>query len=342
RKKKIRINSKGIAFLVFVVFGIILLVLLISKIASLFSSKPETEVTGSEPSSTYVSESIPVSTEPSSTFIDADLFEGIYSSEALIMDAETGEVLAELNGYERSYPASVTKIATILVALENIDDLNDTYTMTSDIYDTLYYMDLSTAGFEKDETVPLMELFYGAMLKSGAECCLGIANYVAGSESAFVDLMNQKAESLGLTETHFTNTTGNFNEQHYSSCYDMAVFMREGLGNDTFRDLITTSYYHVPESDVHPEGLDFYSSYFTCISYANSGDAVMLGGKTGYTSEAGQCLVSFASINGHEYILVTFGAQTSNQQDPNYSRLHTTDAALIFSRLADYINTNGL
>ncbi len=340
RKKRIKINSKGIAFLAAVVLVIILVILLISKIISSIASKDapdDKEISGS---STPVTETVITETEPSTTTIDVDLLSGLYSTNVLLMDAEDGSVIQEINGYERAYPASVTKIMTALVFLENVDDLDQTYTMTSDIYDALYYQDLASAGFEKDEVVPLRDLLYGAMLKSGAECCLAMANYVAGSESAFVDLMNQKADELGLQDTHFMNTTGAHNADHYSSCYDMAVILREGLKNDTFREVISTEEYAVAASETHPEGIFFYNNFFLGLYTNEAGGATLLGGKTGYTSEAGQCLASYCEINGHEYILVTFGAVAPEGEVLTTSNLHTADARTVYERLAAYINGN--
>ena len=342
RSTRVRINSRGIAVICALLVIIVLIVIGVgSCIAGIHNDKKDTDDEETTPSTVSVVPTDVSSTEPSTTLIETDLLYGLYSTNALLMDAEDGSVIQEINGYERSYPASVTKIMTALVFLENVDDLDQTVTMTSDIYDALYYQDLASAGFEKDEVVPLQDLLYGAMLKSGAECCLAMANYVAGSESAFVELMNQKADELGLQDTHFMNTTGAHNADHYSSCYDMAVIMREGLKNDTFREVISTEEYAVPASETHPEGLFFFNNFFLGLYTNEAGGATLLGGKTGYTSEAGQCLASYCEINGHEYILVTFGAfMPENSEGVNTSNLHTADARTVYERLAEYINGN--
>lgn len=338
RSTRVRINSRGIAVICALLVIIILIVIGIgSCIAGIHKKDTVDEQT--LPSATSALPTSVSSTEPSATSIDADLLYDLFSNNVLLMDAEDGSVIQEINGYDPAYPASVTKIMTALVFLENVDDLDDTYTMTADIYDALFYQDLASAGFEKDEVVPLRDLLYGAMLRSGAECCLAMANYVAGSEDAFVDLMNKKAADLGLTETHFTNCTGKHDPDHYTSCYDMAVIMREGLKNDTFREVISTEVYAVPASDAHPEGLFFNNNFFLGLYTNESGGATLLGGKTGYTSEAGQCLASYAEINGHEYILVTFGAfMPENTEGLTTSNLHTADARAVYARLADSIN----
>ena len=331
-KPKYRINVVGILTLLMIVLVLILAVVLIVKAVRKVAVGGDPKASVSE---TVESESVTTTPEP--TQIDLDIFDGIYSQYAIIMDAEDGTILKGLNEDTPAAPASVTKMMTVIVGLENIEDLNATYTMPSSIYDTLYGTDLSTAGFENGETVKYLDLMYGTMMRSGAECCLGIADSVAGGEEAFVELMNAKAEELGMENTHFMNCTGEHDLEHYSTVHDMAILLRYGLQNDTFRTLIITSVYYSTSTDIHPDGLTFYSTFLQTLSSTDAGGAIIHGGKTGFTTEAGQCLASFCDVNGHEYILVTFGASLPAGTNLNGAHLHTDDAVLIYSRLYAYL-----
>ena len=116
----------------------------------------------------------------------------LISSYAILVQADNGDILAERNSTEHLYPASLTKIMTALLAVENTSDLDQPYQLPTDIFPALYEQNASLAGFIPGEELPLRDLLYGILLPSGAECCLAFANYIAGSESAFVDMMNQK------------------------------------------------------------------------------------------------------------------------------------------------------
>ena len=129
----------------------------------------------------------------------------LHSPYMILVDLESGEVLSERNARDRIYPASLTKIMTAILAIENTKNMDEVITLSPDIFQNLYEENASVAGFEPDETVRLQDLLYGILLPSGAECCLAFADKVAGSEEAFVELMNCKAESLGMENTHFCN-----------------------------------------------------------------------------------------------------------------------------------------
>ena len=333
-KPKYRINVVGILTLLMIVMILVLVVVVVVRSVRKVAAGNNPKTTASE---VIDDSSASETTLPEETQIDLDIFEGIYSQYAVLMDAEDGTILRGLNEDTPAPPASVTKMMTVIVGLENIEDLNASYTMPSSIYDTLYGTDLSTAGFENGETIKYLDLMYGTMMRSGAECCLGIADGVSGGEEPFVELMNAKAEELGMTNTHFVNCTGEQDPEHYSTVHDMAILLQYGLQNDTFRTLIVTSVYFSTTSDVHPEGLTFYSTFLQTLSSTDAGGATIHGGKTGFTSEAGQCLASFCDVNGHEYILVTFGASLPAGTNLNGSHLHTDDAVLVYSRLYAYL-----
>lgn len=253
----------------------------------------------------------------------------LYSPYAVLVDLESGNVLAEQNSTERMYPASLTKIMTALIAIEETEDMEQTTTLPSDIFPSLYEENASLAGFQPGETVTWKDLLYGVMLPSGAECCLTFARQIAGSEGAFVDLMNKKAEELGMNDTHFANATGLQDKKHYSTVRDIAVLLRYALENDTFRQVFTARRYSVPPTAYHSEGFTFYNTMFQAMDNAGISDDDILGGKTGYTEKAGLCLASLAEINDREYILVTAKADGNHYTEP----YHVIDAENVYGQI---------
>lgn len=259
--------------------------------------------------------------------VNLDSLESPY---AVLMDGATGTVLATKQGDETIFPASMAKIMTVLTAIESIRNLDETVTMSYDIYDELYARDASRAGFEPGEEAKIRDLLYGALLPSGAECCVQLAICAAGSESAFVDQMNQKAAELGLTQTHFANATGLHSEEQYSTPHEIGEILQAALKNKTFYKVFTTHSYTVQPTAVHPDGFTFWSTLFKNIEEDTVNGGKIMGGKTGYTDEAGHCLASMAEVNGREYILVTAGwAQATD--DTLY---HINDAFRAYNQIA--------
>ena len=260
---------------------------------------------------------------------------GINSSNAVLMDAKSGKVMGEIDGKEAIYPASMTKIMTAIVVIESLDSLEKEITLTNEMFEGLYEQNATQAGFQPGETVKAIDLLYGVMLPSGAECCIALADEIAGSEAAFVEKMNKKADRLGMKTTNFCDTTGLHDPDHYSSAYDIAVLMRYALHNTTFREIIEAPYHSTPSTNIHPDGITYYSTMFKNLNDPSVTGGRILGGKTGYTGEAGHCLASFAEIGGREYILVTAGAPADTTGIP-----HIQDAQTIYNRLGTAAGTN--
>lgn len=257
---------------------------------------------------------------------------GVNSSNVVLMDAKSGTVVGDLNGKEQIYPASMTKIMTAIVALEAFSDLDYEITLSENIFYALDGQDATQAGFQPGESVRVRDLVYGVMLPSGAECCLALADEVSGSEEAFAAKMNQKAKSIGMKNTNFMNSTGLHDSEHYSTAYDMALLLKYALHNDAFRDVIESHFHSTPANNVHPDGITYYSTMFKNMSDTSVTGGEILGGKTGYTSEAGHCLASFAQIYDREYILVTAGAAADATGVP-----HILDAKTIYNRLGEAV-----
>ena len=233
---------------------------------------------------------------------------GINSPYAVLMQVKGGKIIGNMKGDEKIYPASMTKIMTVIVAIENLDDLDQEITLTQEMFAGLYEQDATQAGFQPGETVRAIDLLYGAMLPSGAECCIALADTVGGSRDGFVELMNKKAQRLGMNKTHFCDTTGLHDPDHYSTVRDIAVLLRYALKNDTFREIIESPRHSTGVTNIHPSGITYYSTMFKNLSDTSVTGGHILGGKTGYTSEAGNTLVTAAEKNGTTYITVTMKA----------------------------------
>ena len=253
---------------------------------------------------------------------------GINSPSAVLMQVRGGKILGAMNEHERIYPASLTKMMTAIVAIQELKSLDEEITLTMDDFYGLAERDATRAGFEPEETVSARHLLYGVLLPSGAECCLALAHYLNGTEEAFVEKMNEGARKLGMEDTHFCDCTGLHDPDHYSTVYDMAVMLRYCLRDDDFREIIESPWHYTGPTNVHPDGITFYSTLFNNLPDPAVTEGEILGGKTGYTDDAGLCLASYAEVGGMEYILVTAGA-AGNTGSP----LHVEDAKTIYNRL---------
>jgi D-alanyl-D-alanine carboxypeptidase (penicillin-binding protein 5/6) len=231
--------------------------------------------------------------------------QNITSEYAILLDVNNNEILAERNADTRFYPASMTKIMTLLVAAEQIKDMNDTFTMTYDIIAPLIEADASRAGFEEGEEVTITDLLYGIALPSGADATTAIAIYLCGSEEAFVTLMNDKVEELGLKNTHFCNASGLHDENHYTTATDMALLMSYVMENPICKEILGTYQYTTSQTEQHPEGILLTSTMYSRMYGDEVEGMTITGGKTGYTDEAGHCLVSYAEDEkGNSYVTV--------------------------------------
>lgn len=236
----------------------------------------------------------------------ATLANEIDSEYAVFVRVSDNTVIAEKNSDTKIYPASLTKVLTLLVAVENIKNFDDTFTFTSELIDPAYIAGASMAGFSPGESVPVRDLLYGAVLPSGADATAALAVYVAGSEDKFVELMNRKAEELGLDSAHFCNTSGLHDENHYCTVKDMAVIFNTAMQNSACKEVLSTYQYTTTKTSKHPQGILLTSTLFSRMKGDEPGSAVITAGKTGFTSEAGNCIASFGtSQNGNDYIFVT-------------------------------------
>lgn len=295
----------------------------------------EPEVTGQEETEQTIPESTKEPAPEPTKAVQTVSSEYLHSVNAVLVRAEDGAVMMEKAASERAYPASITKVMTAILAIENFSDLDEQLTVPEEMFQELTAQGASVAGFDPYEQVSVKSLLYGVLLPSGADACITLANTIAGSEEGFVQKMNEKAAGLGMADTHFVNCTGLHDSEHYTTCKDLAVLMRYCLQNETFRTIITSRSYTTEETLAHPSGITMYDSMFTKfdnsgISTTMSNGLTVEGGKTGFTDEAGQCLASFGSLNGTEYILVTLGAPAQLASEI----MSVQDAETVYSRIS--------
>lgn len=231
------------------------------------------------------------------------------SGYAILIDMDKNEVVASKNGDTRIYPASMTKVMTLIVAVEHITDLTETFTFDYTVTDPAYQAGASVAGFLAGESVSMLDILYGAALPSGADATTALALTVGGTEEVFAELMNKKAEEIGLTDTHFMNASGLHDPEHYSTPHEMAMIMEYAMEIPLLREILGTYKYTTTPTPQHPDGLLLVSTMYSRMYGDEAGNCEVIAGKTGYTPEAGQCLVSVAETpDGRQFVLVTANA----------------------------------
>ena len=224
----------------------------------------------------------------------------VNSAAAIVMEASTGAILYSKNIHKTYYPASITKILTALLPIEN-SSLGETVDFSKKaIYDV--DLDSSRIGIDVGEKLTMEQSLYGIMLESANEVSYAIAEHISGSEEAFADLMNKKAEELGCTDSNFVNPHGLPDPDHYTSAYDMALIARAAINNDIFRQITGTRTYVIPPTNIQEE-TRYLANHHKFVNGARDYEGV-IGGKTGYTSKALYTLVTFAERDGLTLISV--------------------------------------
>ena len=244
------------------------------------------------------------------------------SASAIVMELSTGTVLYSKNIHKKHYPASITKIMTSLLTLEN-----------SSPSDVVTFTEAEAHGIETGsssmycvpgEKFTIEQVLYGIMLQSANEMCLVAADHVAGSVDKFAEMMNQRVAQLGLKETHFMNPNGLHNDDHYTSAYDMACIAREAWKNPSFQKICGTRTYQVKSTNKRKASEilggqllnhhQMINGYETSSRYEKD---YVIGGKTGYTSMAHSTLVTFAEKDGMQLVSVIMKGNSPKQGEPN-------------------------
>jgi D-alanyl-D-alanine carboxypeptidase (penicillin-binding protein 5/6) len=249
----------------------------------------------------------------------------ISCAHAILIDVESNTVIAEKGGDEKIFPASMTKVMTALAAVGKCDDLNDTFTMTAEIVAPLFQANATVAGFSPGEVITVKDLLYGAILPSGADGTGGLAEYTSGSEAAFAAVMNEKCTELGLKGTHFSNASGLHAEDHYSTCHDIAIIFEAAMDDPDIAPALGSAEYVTTKTTEHPDGLELHHTLlYERLEGSEEFDEKIevIGGKTGYTDEAGNCLVTMAKVasTGKRYVFVCAGG--NGKWAPVFDTIH--------------------
>lgn len=232
----------------------------------------------------------------------------LYAASAILIEAKSGRVIFEKNADQIMYPASTTKILTGLLALE-MGDLDQTCTVSEEAV-TFYEDDVTNIDLRAGEELSLRDLLYATLVKSANDAANVVAENISGNITAFVDVMNQRVSQLGCTNTHFTNPHGLHNDSHYSTVRDMAIIAMVAMENATFREMVATTSYTIPATNIMRARNISTSNQMLIPSTSESTNkyyyADAIGVKTGSLSTAGNCFVGAAERNGVELISVVF------------------------------------
>lgn len=225
----------------------------------------------------------------------------IEAASATVMDLDSGTFLYSKNATSKQYPASITKIMTTLLLVENCN-LDDEITFSEIVYDL--EEGSSHLGIQPGEKMKLRDIAYGIMLASANDMANGVAEYMGGSLSGFADMMNARAQELGCVNTHFSNPHGLYSEDHYTCAYDMALIAQAAYNNPTFREIVCTREYTIPKTNLVEEERSFLNHQKMMHSNEEYYRSYCTGGKTGFTSECLNTLVTYAEKDGKRLVSV--------------------------------------
>lgn len=257
----------------------------------------------------------------------------ISSPSAVLIEAQTGRVLYEKNSEEKMYPASTTKIMTAILTLENVKDLQEKVTVS---YESVFSVPVgySIDTLKVGEELTVEELLYALLVKSSNEAANALAEHIAGSTESFASMMNTKAIELGCTNTNFVNANGIHNENHYSTAHDLSLMAQYAIKDATFRKIVNTVSHTLPSTNKYDRADRNLITTNDLINKKNKNYyEYAIGIKTGYTSQAKNCLVAGANKNGVELIAVLLGADKTDSK--GYS-IRDNDAKTLF----EYVYNN--
>lgn len=233
------------------------------------------------------------------TSTDSDI--SISAGQAVLADGKTGEILYEKSADERAYPASTTKIMTAMLTLETLKKYDSPLTQTVEIPEEAAGVEGSSLYLKAGEKISMEDLLYGLMLVSGNDAATALACIIGGTQEDFVKMMNEKSAELHCSDTHFTNPSGLFDEDHYTTARDMAVIAGEAMKDPDFRKIVSTKDHRSQRTD--SDYINFHNKNKTIFEY-DGGTGV----KIGYTKASGRTLVASASREGRSLICVVMSA----------------------------------
>ncbi|MBO5488331.1 MAG: D-alanyl-D-alanine carboxypeptidase [Eubacterium sp.] len=237
---------------------------------------------------------------------------------AIVMDVQSGVILYQKDMDKREYPASITKVMTAMLAIEN-SSLDEVVTYSSEALQL--ESGASNIGLVAGEKITMEESLYAILLMSANEACNGVAEHIAGSTENFVKMMNERAKELGCTGTHFANTNGLWMKNHYTTAHDMALIARAAYKNPTFAKITGTKRYHIPKTNKNKEGHYLYNHHQMLLpgTFPQYVYEYCVGGKTGYTVKCRYTLVTYAKKDNMTLVSVVMRADAPWEQNNEYS-----------------------
>ena len=243
----------------------------------------------------------------------------VNAESAILMDLSSGAILYEKNAHKEQYPASITKIMTTLLAIENCS-MGEIVTFS---HDAVFGIEMGSShiGIDEGEKLTVEQSLYAIMLASANEVSWGVGEHVAGTLSDFADMMNERAKELGCLNTHFVNANGLHHDDHYTTAHDMALIAREAMQYETFRKITATKRYIIPPTNKHDVDNIFLNHHQMLMgnNYPQYKYEYCTGGKTGYTSKAGSTLVTFAKKGDMELVCVVMRANGAASPENEYT-----------------------
>ena len=254
---------------------------------------------------------------------------GLYSQNIILENLDTKEVLYEKRKNEQIAIASLTKMMTAYILLNEVSDLDTFLTVDPNVINDLVEQGASLSGFSANDQVSVRDLAYAILLPSGGDAAIIVANWLAESEENFAKKMNAYASELKMENTQFKNATGLDQKGHYSTVNDLRLLLNKALTNENFYHIFTTFEYQTQPRTFAPGGYYLPSTLLKGNNDLTLTQGTILGGKTGYTKNAGLCLASIANIDGQRYLLISAGADG----DPQTEQYNLSDAKTIFNQL---------
>ena len=282
-------------------------------------------------------------TWPSNITIEAD--------GGILIDADSGTVLYSKNVHETYYPASITKILTAYIIINHCD-LDDTVTFTHSAVNTLE-PGSSILGARVGDKLSVRDCLYALLLQSANEVANALAEHCSGSVEAFAELMNEEAKNLGCIDSNFANPSGLNNPNHYTSAHDMSLIAKAAFSNPTFLEIDKTLYYDVPAGQLqqYPDGWRYYMHHRMMKKNDSQYYSGIIGGKTGYTSLAGNTLVTCAERDGLKLIAVVLNGRQTHYSDTkalldfgfeNFKSVLIADQDSIYQEIENDLSIGGI
>lgn len=241
------------------------------------------------------------------------------SSSAILVDANSGKILYEKNSNDKIYPASLTKVLSAIVILENCN-LDDIVTVSKTAIDNIEF-GYVTADLKAGEKLTVEQLLSIILISSASDASNVLAEHVAGSVENFAVLMNKKAAEIGCLNSNFTNACGEHNENHYSTAYDLALIGQYAIKNEHFVEISSKTFYELPKTNKYKKTRKFYTTNDLILPSSKNYYKYAIGMKTGFSTPAGQCLISHAKKNDLSLIAVTLNASTSDKRYSDTKKL---------------------